>query len=206
MKKLLKEFALFRLNCGFTYLPVEEKDGCKYFCGQLVEDDKKKYSEGEGFLNVGYSFKNSPARVLSNLYPMQFRFRGQKVNSIEGVLQSLKYKDKKTQKLVWKYSGLDAYHTRGCNEIDLWTDKCVLYWQVKAMDRQGEEYQTFLDELYLSVAKNPLYRRALLATGDKYLLHHFGCEDKSKTVLTRFEYESRMFAVREFIKQKDREF
>ena len=99
-----------------------------------------------------------------------------------------------------KYSGLDAYHTRGCNSIDFWGENGVLYWQGKEIKREDEEYQLFLDELYFSVLKNPLYRRALLATSNKYILHHIGREDKKETVLTRYEYESRLYSLREFLK------
>ena len=133
---------------------------------------------------------------------MRFKFRGKMVNSIEGVLQGIKYKDKKTQNLVLKYSGVDAYHTRGANSNDFWGEQGILYWQGKPMRRECEEYQSFLDELYLSAAKNPIYKRCLLATGNKYLLHHIGNEDQKQTVLTRFEYEQRLNSLREFVKNK----
>ena len=183
-------------------MPELTKEGDNiYFFGELVEDSEKKYAEGEKFINAGYNFKLSCARVLSNLYPMEFKFRGKKVASIEGVLQGIKYKDKKTQNKVLRYSGIDAYHTRACNELDFWAKDMLLYWQGKAIKRDSKEYQDFLDELYISAAANPLYRRALIATGEKYLLHHIGKDQICETVLTRFEYESRLNALREFIKQ-----
>ena len=173
MKKVL-EYTGFRLNYNFEMPALEEKDGCIYFKGELVEDEEKKYPEGETFINLGYNFKSSNSKVLSNLYPMEFKFRGKKVKSIEGVLQGIKYKDKRTQNLVLQYSGIDAYHTRACNEIDFWGNSGLLYWQGKPMERNSKQYQEFLDELYISVSKNPLYVRALMATGDKYILHHIG--------------------------------
>ena len=114
-------------------------------------------------------------------------------------MQSLKYKDKKLQNEVLKYAGVDAYHTRACNREDFWGDEGVLYWRGKAMKRDSQEYQNFLDDLYFSAASCPVYRKALLSTGDKYLLHHIGCEDQAQTVLTRYEYESRMMALRAFL-------
>ena len=200
-KKDIQKFSDFRKAYKFDYLPLEVKDENIYFNGELVEDAEKKYGEGEKFINVGYNFKNSVSKALSNLYPMQFVFRGKRVKSIEGVLQGIKYKDKKTQNLVLNYAGIDAYHTRSANSADFWGDNGILYWQGKPMQRQSEEYQDFLDELYLSVVKNPLYKRILLASGEKYLLHHIGNEDNTKTVLTRFEYEQRLNALREFIKK-----
>lgn len=201
MKKFL-EYTNFRKNYNFIMPELEEKDGCIYFQGELVEDDEKKYAIGDNFINLGYNFKHSNSKVLSNLYPMQFKFRGKWVKSIEGVLQGIKYKDKRTQNLVLNYAGVDAYHTRACNEMDFWGKSGILYWQGKEINRHSEEYQLFLDELYISASKNPLYIRALMATGDKYILHHIGRNDAHETVLTRFEYESRMNSLREYLKQK----
>lgn len=201
MKLKVQDYTNFRKSLHFECKPLENTEGVIYFDKEIVEDENQKYSEGEQFINIGYGFKNSNARILSNLYPMQFKFRGKQVKSIEGVLQGIKYKDKKTQNLVLNYAGLDAYHTRGCNTLDFWGNNGILYWKGKAMRRKGEEYQLFLDELYFSALKNPLYRRALLATGDKYLLHHIGRESMDETVLTRYEYESRLYALREFIKK-----
>ncbi len=200
MKKLVKEFTRFRKEFNFNYAELEYRDLNIYFNGCLVEDENKKYSDGDGFINVSYGFKNSNARILSNLYPMEFKFRGKKVSSIEGVLQGIKYKDKKMQNLVLKYSGLDAYHTRACNTQNFWGNEGVLYWQGKPIKRDGEEYELFLDELYISALSNPLYKTALLATGNNYILHHIGNTNINETVLTRFEYEQRLNSLREFVK------
>ena len=201
-KKIVLEYTLYRKNFNFEYKQLNYENNCIYFDDEIVENDEKKFAEGENFLNVGYGFKNSNARVLSNLYPMQFKFRGKKVNSIEGVLQSLKYKDKKLQNIIHKYSGLDAYHTRAANTIDFWGNNGILYWQGREMLRNSEEYQIFLDELYLSALKNPLYKKCLNSTGNKYLLHHIGNENIKETVLTRFEYEQRLNSLREYSKLK----
>ncbi|MBQ7798318.1 MAG: hypothetical protein IJ371_04270 [Clostridia bacterium] len=201
MKLKISDYTKFRNESNFKYKQLKEIDGNIYFNEALVQDETQKYAEGDEFLNIGYNFKNSNSRILSNLYPMEFKFRGKKVKSIEGVLQGIKYRDKHTQNLVLKYAGLDAYHTRACNSLDFWGNAGVLYWQGKAIQRKSEEYQIFLDELYLSALKNPLYKRALLASGNKYLLHHIGREDINETVLTRFEYESRLNTLRVFVKK-----
>ena len=51
----------------------------------------KKYFDGEGFINAYSGAKVSIARVLSNLYPMEFKFRGKKVKSIEDDKHCLVY-------------------------------------------------------------------------------------------------------------------
>lgn len=95
---------------------------------------------------------------------------------------------------------IDAYNTRCANSQDFWGDSGLLYWQGKPMRRDSDEYQIFIDELYLSAITNSLYRRFLLASGDKVLIHHIGNEDISQTVLTRLEYETRLNALREWVK------
>lgn len=198
-KKQIKKYSDFRKNYNLNYKPLTESDGKIFFNGELVEDEEKKYAEGSNFINVGYNFKNSLSRNLSNLYPIHFKFRGKWVNSIEGVLQGIKHKDKKLQNLVLKYSGLDAYHTRGSNTLDFWGKSGILYWQGKQIKRDSEEYQIFLDELYLSAIKNPLYKKCLVSTDEKYILHHIGNENINETVLTRFEYEQRLNSLRDYI-------
>lgn len=198
-KELLDKFKKYRQE--FTLKEVKVDGDNYYFNNILVDDGTNRVWEGENFILVKYGAKNSISRVLSNLYPMSFKFRGKKVSSIESVLQGIKYKNKKTQAKVFGYSGVDAYHTRTCNSFDFWGNDGVLYWQGKPIKRESEDYQNFIDELYLSVFKNPLYFRALIATGDKYLLHHIGRVDPKETVLTRYEYESRLYALQRLAKE-----
>lgn len=198
-KELLDKFKKYRQE--FTLKEVKVDGDNYYFNNILVDDGTNRVWEGENFILVKYGAKNSISRVLSNLYPMSFKFRSKKVSSIESVLQGIKYKNKKTQAKVFGYSGVDAYHTRACNSFDFWGNDGVLYWQGKPIKRESEDYQNFIDELYLSVFKNPLYFRALIATDDKYLLHHIGRVDPKETVLTRYEYESRLYALQKLAKE-----
>lgn len=191
--EILKKFKQYRQE--FELQEVKLVDGKYYFNNTLIDDGANYVWEAENFIVVKYGSKNSISRVLSNLYPMHFKFRHKNVSSIESVLQGIKYQNKKTQNKVFKYSGVDAYHTRACNSFDFWGNNGLLYWQGKKIKRNEQEYQDFLDELYLSVFKNPLYFRAIIATNNKYLLHHIGRTDSNETVLTRYEYESRLYAL-----------
>jgi hypothetical protein len=204
-KSYIKKYTDYRKNFNFKYQELEIKDEKIFFNQELVEDEEKKDSNGNTFINIGYNFKNSLSKTLSNLYPIRFKFRGKWVSSIEGVLQGIKHKDKKLQNLILKYSGLDAYHTRCSNTLDFWGKEGILYWQGKPIKRDSEEYQIFLDELYLSACKNPLYKKCLISTENYYLLHHIGNEKVEETVLTRFEYEERINTIREFICTKTKE-
>ncbi|MBO5394357.1 MAG: hypothetical protein J6A28_00435 [Clostridia bacterium] len=200
----IKEFKCFRENYQFNCKKLTKK-GEAIYLGKVCVEDKEgnKTFETDSFINTGYGSKNSISRVLSNLYPHSFKFRGKRVASIEGVLQGIKYKDKKLQNEILKYSGLDAYHTRACNSQDFWGSDGLLYWQGKPMKRDSQVYQKFLDELYICASACPVYKKALLSTGDKYLLHHIGNEDVTQTVLTRYEYELRMAALREFLRKEE---
>ena len=66
----------------------------------IIKDENGTVWQTEDFINIGYNSKNSLSKILSNLYPYEFKFKGKKVASIEGVLQSLKYKDKKIQNKI----------------------------------------------------------------------------------------------------------
>ena len=101
-KKLVKKYSEFRKNFKFNYQPLEKKDDKIFFNNEVVEDEEKKYASGETFINVGYNYKESLSKALSNLYPIRFKFRGKWVNSIDGVLQGIKHKDKKLQNVVLK--------------------------------------------------------------------------------------------------------
>ena len=200
-KKIKEEFKKLREN--FTYIELQKIDDKIYFKGELIEDSQNniKIAVGDNFYNIFYGSKDSVSKILSNLYPIKFKFKGKLMNSIEGVLQGIKYKNRKMQNLVFKYSGIDAYHTRGANIVDDWTTTQTLYFKTKPMARDSKEYQNFLDDLYLSALKNPIRSLALLSTQNKYLLHHIGRENKNETVLTRYEYEARLFASREILKK-----
>lgn len=201
MKRTLKKFQDFKNSLNFNFIELKKTDDGIFFGNVCLEKSTgEKIFEGENFINISFKSRTSIAKILSNLFPYSFKFKGKKVASIEGVLQAIKYKDKKTQNLVLKYSGLDAYHTRGCNNYDFWGNTGLLYWQGKEIKRNSKEYQTFLDELYLSALKNLLYKRALISSGNKYLIHHIGRDNINETVLTRYEYESRLYYIREFLK------
>lgn len=61
------------------------------------------------------------------------------------------------------------------------------------MRRSGEEYQQFLDRLFLSVlAQSDEFKGALLATGRKILTHTIGQHDPTQTVLTEYEFICRL--------------
>ena len=166
-----------------------------------LNEDNEPIRVTDDYIDIGYSSKQSPSRVLSNLYPYKFSYFGNEVSSIEAAIQSLKYSDENIREVCYEYSGLDSVHLRGMIQYD-WQKNGILYTPTKPVNRFGEEYQDFLDELYFSVFQNPLYRNNLKYSGDKMLDHTIGENDIKYTTLSRTEYISRLYALRYCVKNQ----
>ena len=201
IKKELIEFKKFRENYNFNFLNLTYKDDIIFYNDILITDKEgNTLNEGDEFINVGYKLKGAKSKLLSNLYPYEFKFRGKKVYSIESVFQGIKFKDIKEQNLVLKYSGLPAVNIKGASDYD-WKETGIVYWQGKGINRFSNEYQDFVDELYISAIQNPLYRKAIRNT-DKYILHSLGNMEEKETVFTRYEFERMLNALKEFLNRE----
>ena len=77
IKEELKEFQKFKSNYTFIQQEIEEING-KQFCeGEpLLDEDGNEIGDCEKWINVGYKYKGPYAKVLSNLFPYEFKFRG----------------------------------------------------------------------------------------------------------------------------------
>ncbi len=200
VKNELKKFQVFKKD--FVFEPKEIKTvGQSVFYGDdcLKENEESDWiNEGESFVNVSYKSHGSfLAKILSNLFPCEFYFKGHKFSSIEGFFQGLKFKNKKAQKLVFKMSGLDACRIKGAMDYD-WRKDHVVWFLGKPYDRFSKEYENLVDELYVSVLKNPIYVQALENVGKKDILHMIGCEDKNETVFSRQEFEFELNCLKEY--------
>jgi predicted NAD-dependent protein-ADP-ribosyltransferase YbiA (DUF1768 family) len=140
-----------------------------------------------------------PASALSNFAPHKFVIDGIPCNSMEGFLQSLKFKNPEMQKEVCKLVG-KAAKFKGKNKN--WQHTQKLWWQGKEIDRHGLEYQELLDRAYQALAQNEGFRRALLATGNAVLTHSIGKKDPHKTILTQKEFCSRLMKIRDSLKKE----
>ena len=70
-------------------------------------------------------------------------------------------------------------------------------WRGKAFRRTGDEYQLLLDRAYDALYKNPGFVKALRDSDGKKLTHGSGKRDTGKTVLTEYEFISRLSRLRE---------
>ena len=144
--------------------------------------------------------KGGPAARLSNFAPHPFVVDGISCNSMEGFLQSLKFKNPDMQKEVCKLVGRAAKF-KG-KKKKWWRDQ-TLWWQGQAINRHSEVYQGLLDMAFAALSKNTKFQNALLSTGNATLTHSIGKNDPSKTVLTTKEFVSRLTRIRETLKNQN---
>lgn len=200
-KKELEEFLKFKENFYFIQKELVEENGNIYCEGELVkEGEEKEIGETENWINVGYNLKGSFPKMLSNLFPYEFEFRGKKLNSIESFFQGIKFKDKEVQNYVLSYSGKPAVHIKNASDYD-WRKTGEIYWQGEAINRFSKEYELLVDELYISAIANPLYR-GVLKNCDRPIIHSIGNTDEKDTTFTRYEFERELNCLIDYLKNK----
>ncbi len=203
IKKELKKFQEFKKNYKFEMKEVEEKeDGSLYCDGICIREGKdgEWVGETETFINVGYKFHGALPKVLSNLFQYEFYFKGFKLQSLEGIFQGFKMKDKKAQRLLFNYHGLNSNNIKASADYN-WKSEGNVYFQGRAIKRDSKEFDDFIDEMYISILQNPLYRNVLKNAGDKYILHALGGKTKQDTVFTRYEFEYELNALKTYVQQ-----
>lgn len=199
MEEELKKFREFKSEYKYELKEVTEKDGMEYYEGEpLIDEEGKEIGECEKWINVGYTHSGAYAKVLSNLFPYEFEFRGKKLQSIESFFQGIKFKDINMQNMVFNYSGLNSNRIKVCSGYD-WKETGILYWQGKEIDRFSKQYDDIVDELYISAIQNPLYRNALKIC-TKEIIHTMGGKEKQDTVFTRYEFERQLNCLKDFLK------
>ena len=134
-----------------------------------------------------------PAGALSNFSAFPFTVDGIECASMEGFLQSLKFKEPAMQVEVCKLVG-KAAKFRGKKKK--WWRTQTLYWQGVEYQRDSKEYQELLTIAFAELGKNTSFQKALLATGTATLTHEIGKTKISETVLTRQEFCGRLMAIR----------
>lgn len=142
-----------------------------------------------------------PASALSNFAPHKFTFRGVECASMEGFLQSLKFKNPDMQKEVCKLVGRQA-KSKGANKD--WKTTQTLWWNGEAIKRDSQAYQDLLDEAYEAMSRDSeSFRKALLASQNAVLTHSIGKSKKNDTVLTVSEFCSRLTRIRRTLQREN---
>lgn len=134
-----------------------------------------------------------PSAALSNFAPHPFIIDGVECASMEGFLQSLKFKDPAIQVEVCKLVGKAAKFK---GKKKKWWKTQTLHWQGVEYKRDSKEYQELLTRAFEALAENTSFQKALLATGKSTLTHEIGKTKISETVLTRQEFCGRLMMLR----------
>lgn len=140
-----------------------------------------------------------PSCALSNFAPHPFVIDDVVCASMEGFLQSLKFKEPEMQIEVCKLVGKAAKFK---GKKKKWWQTQTLFWQGQAFKRDSEEYQELLDRAFDALSTNASFKKALLATGTATLTHSIGKTKQQETVLTRQEFCSRLTKIRERLREK----
>jgi len=148
-------------------------------------------------MNIG-SGNRYPSNSLSNFSPHPFIYDGVKCNSMEGFLQSLKFKNPDMQIEVCKMVGRQAKFK---GKPKKWWRTQTLWWKGKEIDRHSDQYQVLLDGAYLALSKNKKFANALRASGNSALTHSLGNSNPNRTILTVREFCGRLERLREKLKE-----
>lgn len=125
------------------------------------------------------------SNVLSNLHDNSFEFDGVRCGSMEGFLQSLKYKDAVKQKEVCSMAGKDAKKMT----TNAWQCDQIVWWKGNAIERQSEEFIKLVRAAYQCMfEQSERFRMALMETRGKTLYHSKGEPNPYKTILTEQEF------------------
>jgi len=134
-----------------------------------------------------------PACALSNFAAHPFEIDGIKCASMEGFLQSLKFKDPHIQKQICCLKGSEAKDA-GLDQD--WQSKQTLYWKNQPLDRHSQNYQLLIDRAYAEMASVKSFQQALLASKNHIFTHIIGESDPYKTILTERELCDRLNSLR----------
>ena len=202
MLEELRKFKKFKEEYYFEQLEITGEENNKYCLGlPLHNEEGNLIGECERWINAGYRNTGSISKVLSNLFPYEFEFRGKRLSSIESFFQGIKFVDKDIQNYIFSYFGINAVYVKICTDYD-WKITGKLYWQGEEIDRYSKEYEDLVDEMYISAIQNPLYRNALKKCKVP-IIHSIGVEEKNDTVFTRYEFEKQINCLKDFLKQSD---
>lgn len=142
-----------------------------------------------------YSKAEYPSCELSNFAEHHFIYDSVRCNSIEGFLQSLKYKSIKKQAEVCLKIGSDAKEAGAKKR--LWKVTKRVYWKGKCIGLFSDELQELIDGAYLACFEQcEKFRNALAATENEKLIHRIGKTDSRKTILTEYNFIRRLNILR----------
>lgn len=141
-----------------------------------------------------YSKGDYPSNILSNFAPNGFLIDGVRCASMEGFLQSLKFRNVKRQNFICSLTGKVA---KKCGKKKkIWKITGNAYWQGKKYKRDSVEFDNLIKRAYAAMYQNDIFKRALESTCGKELRHTIGKHKKRATMLTEEEFISNLNLLR----------
>lgn len=142
-----------------------------------------------------YGFSNCEiSAALSNMAHHPFEIDGVQCGSMEGFVQSLKFKEPERQLEVASKVGIKA---RELGVKRNWKVQQTLYWKGTPFSRHSEGYQILLDNAYDAMyIQSKEFREALTKSKGRVLLHLVGNTDPFKTIMTQEEFLCRLNRLR----------
>ncbi len=142
-----------------------------------------------------------PSNVLSNLCSNGFRFDGMLCGSMEGFLQSLKYKDRDKQRQICSMKGGNARK----RSVTSWQTDQIVWWKGTPIDRQGADFRFLVKQAYQAMfEQSQRFRDALMQTRGMRLIHTIGESNPYKTILTAQEFCGILTEIRDAYDQRDK--
>lgn len=136
--------------------------------------------------------------ILSNLKKRSFMFAGINCNSIEGVLQGIKFKDVDKQKKIAIRHGMDAKRSGQGKRLD--RQGMLAHWNGQSYRRDSKAYNQFVRSIYWAACWADVDMQvALIESGDRPFIHPIGSKDIEKSVLTENEFVTILTDLRKMV-------
>lgn len=194
------EFTVVGVIIGLIFAVNREKP---VKIGGTEQSEKDIQTENKTVIDI-HSKGEYPSCALSNFAEYEFYVDGIKCASMESFLQSLKFRNIEKQTQVCQLSGSEAKKStrRSFAQLRLELTR-IFYWQGKPMNRFSDEYQKLLDKAYSELSKNEEFIKALKSSGENNLVHSAGKRNTVETILTEYEFVSRLERARQNIMNKE---
>ena len=143
---------------------------------------------GPSIIDISSRSKVPLERALSNFASYAFIYGGTECNSMEGFLQSLKFRERDEQHRIAKLTGYQAWKA-GQETGNVWVTNQVLFWREEPIGRNSSRYDWLITGAYDALFdQSEQFRAALKQSIGQRLAHSMGKHDPMKTLLTEREY------------------
>lgn len=139
------------------------------------------------------------SRRLSNLFPYPFIYDGIGYASMEAFFGTIRTPDEQKKKNMLDKSGFLVW---GLGHQSDWKVRQVVYYKGREIDRHSVEYDELINGAFDALFGNYDFRNALRESAGCKLMHSIGKSDKRKTLLTKREFVSQLYRLRNRLNER----